>query len=386
MRNMRAVVIMLALLAGAQPARADTLVVRPDGTGDFPTIQMAVEAATEGDVILLAGGTFTGPGNRDVDFLGKTITVRSLSGYPASCIVDCEQAGRGFVFHSGESRLATLERVTIRGGLSTAGGGGFDPSRGGGIYIAGASPTIRGCTIVQNTATGSGGGVYCRDGAAPLISGCVVSENATLSGSVAGGIFATNSSPEIRHSTISANLSGGVSCEDGSTLIVEDCTITGNVAVNGGGFFCGSSTVVIAGSTFAGNRADSGGGIFCADLASIEMERSIVWGNCALLDGDGIVTAGSGGIEALCCALDPLGVGGTAAVVYLGDQVFADPVFCGPEPRESAPSDAGNYALHVISPCLPESSPCGELIGALPLGCGVTSSGETSWSALKALY
>ncbi len=39
--------------------------------------------------MLVADGIYTGEGNRDIDFLGKAITVRSENG-PESCIIDCQ--------------------------------------------------------------------------------------------------------------------------------------------------------------------------------------------------------------------------------------------------------------------------------------------------------
>jgi len=77
-----AILLSSALLLGAMPAWSDTCLVRPDGSGDFATIQAALDAARDGDVIELADGTFTGEGNRDVHFLGKAVTVRSQSADP----------------------------------------------------------------------------------------------------------------------------------------------------------------------------------------------------------------------------------------------------------------------------------------------------------------
>ena len=64
---------------GARPGPRvpDTYIVKPDGSGDYPDIQAAVRATSDGDTVLLASGTFIGPGNRDVDYLGKQITIRS---------------------------------------------------------------------------------------------------------------------------------------------------------------------------------------------------------------------------------------------------------------------------------------------------------------------
>ena len=81
-----AVILSIFLVSSASAA---TYVVQPDGTGDFPTIQAAINAVVDTDIIELADGTFTGDGNRDLDYLGKAITIRSQSGDPSVCVIDC---------------------------------------------------------------------------------------------------------------------------------------------------------------------------------------------------------------------------------------------------------------------------------------------------------
>lgn len=70
------------------PGHASTFLVRPDGMGDYPTIQAAIDAVQDGDVISLTDGTFTGDGNRDITYAGKSITVRSQSGNPETCMIN----------------------------------------------------------------------------------------------------------------------------------------------------------------------------------------------------------------------------------------------------------------------------------------------------------
>jgi len=108
------------------PVEAATWLVSPDGTGDYPTIQSAVDAASAGDVVLLEDGVFVGEGNHNVDYRGKRIVVRSAGGQPENCIIDCTAgydglAHRGFRFGSLESQLSRLEGVTIRNGRDGAG-------------------------------------------------------------------------------------------------------------------------------------------------------------------------------------------------------------------------------------------------------------------------
>jgi len=80
-------------------ANCRTITVRLDDTGDYTTIQAAIDDCNDGDVVIVAPGTYTGEGNRDIDFKGKAIIVRSKSG-PEDCVIDCqgsrEDLHRGF--------------------------------------------------------------------------------------------------------------------------------------------------------------------------------------------------------------------------------------------------------------------------------------------------
>jgi hypothetical protein len=109
----------IATLAAAAPGA--TCVVNPEGTGGYRTIQAAIDASSDSDIIELTDGTFSGDGNRDIGYLRKAITVRSQSGNPGSCIIDreVEYGHRGFCFHSGEDPTSVLEGVTIANGYTT---------------------------------------------------------------------------------------------------------------------------------------------------------------------------------------------------------------------------------------------------------------------------
>ncbi len=118
-----------AIIALAFTASGATYVVEPDGSGDFPTIQAAINASSDGDIIELADGTFTGAGNRDVDFTGRAVTVRSQSGDPETCVIDCEGSEadphRGFIFQSDEGPESIIEGITVTHGWAEYYGGGI---------------------------------------------------------------------------------------------------------------------------------------------------------------------------------------------------------------------------------------------------------------------
>ena len=113
---------------------------------EYPTIQDAIDAAVDDDAVIIAPGIYTGDGNRDLDFLGKAITVRSTNPEDpcvvAATIIDCNgtesDPHRGFYFHNNEDANSVLS------GLNITGGGG---SLYGAIYCNASPPKIKNCII-----------------------------------------------------------------------------------------------------------------------------------------------------------------------------------------------------------------------------------------------
>jgi hypothetical protein len=154
------------LFALCLPASATTYLVKPDGSGDFPTIHAALDAASGGDTIVLTDGTFRGEGNRDLRFDNKDLTIRSQSGDPRLCIIDCESS-------VGDSHygfdLWMQTSATIIQGLTVANG---RRTLGGAIYFTYAAPIIQDCIFQHNTASAGGGAVDCDLASAPTFIRC----------------------------------------------------------------------------------------------------------------------------------------------------------------------------------------------------------------------
>ncbi len=192
--------------------------------GDLPTIQAGIDAAVDGDTVLVAPGTYNGAGNKNLDYEGRMITVISENG-PEYTIIDCENNGRGFNFRGGEGAGSRLEGFTICNGNVN--------DDGGGIYCRyDSSPTITNCTITGNTTDSAGGGVYC-DGSSPTIMNCTISGNTADYGG--GGIFcAYDSYPAISNCTLTGNTAGshggGIFDYTYSALTIKNCTISNNTA------------------------------------------------------------------------------------------------------------------------------------------------------------
>jgi hypothetical protein len=245
---------------------------------EFTTIQAAIDQAIDYDIVLVADDTYTGDGNRDLDFHGKTITVRSESG-PNNCIIDCNGTGsnphRGFYFHNGEDEKSVVTGFTITNGYSWAGAG---------IYCEVSSPTITNCTIRGNSAEWAGGGISCDVGSSPTITNCAITDNSA--GDWGGGISCDiGSSPTITNCTISGNWSddhgGGISCLRDSSPTITNCTISGNKGRRtGGGIDCLESNPAIINCTIVGNIAARGGGIYISNNSiSTTITNCILWDN-----------------------------------------------------------------------------------------------------------
>ncbi|MCK4887825.1 MAG: hypothetical protein KAS96_10590, partial [Planctomycetes bacterium] len=189
--------------------------VNANGTGDYPTIQVAIDVASDGETVVAADGVYKGEGNRDIDFRGKAITVKSENG-PENCVIDCETLGRGFYFQTNEGRDSILDGFTIINGRT-------DEMRyGGGIGAKNiSSPTIRNCIVTECVAQNGGGGI-ASSGA--RIENCLILGN--YAGWAGGGLWTDHSSVEIINCTVVDNKArdyGHGSChwQDGHTSIIN---------------------------------------------------------------------------------------------------------------------------------------------------------------------
>jgi predicted outer membrane repeat protein len=282
---MKSLLLIIYLLFLTGLASAATLLV----PSQYPTIQAGINAAVDGDTVLVADGTYTGDGNKNIDYSGKAIVVRSENG-PESCIIDCEDDGRGFYFHTSEDSNSIVSGFTITNGQLD-----YWDNSGAGILTSDASPVIENCRIIYNDAYYFGGGIQCYSGTT-IIRDCIIRGNTALGG---GGISADFASPRIQYCTVDSNIvwaeessGGGIDCGDNS--IISNCIITNNTASEwssgGGGIFC-YGAVLIEVCSISGNSAYFGGGLLCSGTPVIS--------NCVISQNSSF--EGGGGI---CCTVE----------------------------------------------------------------------------------
>ena len=200
-------------------------------------IQDAVDAAANGDTVLVYPGTYTSTNSEVVNLLGKAITLQASVVYdvnvPAThATIDGQDARRCIVATLNETNQTVVRGFRIWRGRASAGGG---------MYVVNGSPRIEDCWFSSNVATGG------------VASG--------------GGLRFLN-----------------------STSMIQDCFFQGNAAgAEGGGIFNAGGAIMVSGCDFVGNTAPRGGGLFAREDASVivgTVFRDTDWYLCCGAGGD----------------------------------------------------------------------------------------------------
>jgi predicted outer membrane repeat protein len=267
---------------------------RDDLHGPKATIQAAIDyvGARDGDQVVLLPGVYSGQGNRDIDFRGKAITVRSTDpndpAVVARTIVDCQGQGdelhRAFLFTSREAIRSSLQGITMIKGHVADDGGAIKCD-------IGSSPTIVNCVFTQNNAVQGGGAIYCGLCCNPIMRGCSIEENTAQFG--AGIHSYEQSSPWIAQCRIEANsarIAGGAIYTGyqgpQSGPVITGCRISRNRASDGGAILCNRSDVTLVNSVLSGNVATgSGGAVYCYQSAPSFTNCTIVDNSAARYGG-----------------------------------------------------------------------------------------------------
>jgi len=291
-----------------------------------------VDAASTGDVIKIATGTYTDVHGRlvpagygypppsgiitQVVYITKTVTIRG--GYTAPGFADppnpdanpttLDAQGEGRVLFIAGSISPVIEGLRITGGdaASLYGGIGFDA--GGGIYIDAATAIISNSQIFSNTAgrpysEGEGGGLYLHHSDATISRNMIVSNTADMLG---GGLFLRYSNADLSGNIIRGNMSG-LSYEGGGggiCLFSSDASVRNNLIQDnvggkpddsvGGGVYVSSSSANIISNTFRGNIASVEGTGFGGGLYTSRSPATII-DNTFVSNTASIASAGSGG-------------------------------------------------------------------------------------------
>jgi hypothetical protein len=291
MRRNRSIAALAAFAMAMPMAVASTIHV----PADYPTIQGAINAASSGDTILVAPGSY----KERLDLLNKNLILTGTPDYHNFItIVDAQSLGTAITIKGGQDSSTVVSNFVFQHGSGTKVG---TTTIGGAMLIDGnSSPQIVKCAVAFSTAANFGGGCYVGKGSSPSFSGCLFSNNFTkakgsgggmyVAGVIAfdsnrvaengapagggGGVFIAGTTGTFTNNTFSQNFAfygGGVQIKGGSP------SITGNIFErntvlsapnNGEGAgigLTGKSTALISGNDLHDNSAHNGGGIYCYD-------------------------------------------------------------------------------------------------------------------------
>lgn len=294
--------------------------------GDFPTIQAAIDAASNGDVVEVAPGTYL----ENIDFSNKSITVRGTAGADSttidgSALTAGPTRGSVVILNEGGGVDPLLEGFTITGGSGSGSMSGF----GGGVYCYGAGGTIRDCRITLNTAE-EGGGLSARELSAALaIENCQFIENSAPGGEGGGlYVFGSGSLTLVGCEFIQNSASyGGGGVVSTTTFDATDCAFSENTLSSsfgqGGGLVLGPlfpptsffdvEQATLTNCDFTANEAGFGGGAISALRANTRFVETRFLENSA---GTGVaILNDSGNVELEYCVLARNESGPTGEVI-----------------------------------------------------------------------
>ena len=396
--------------------------VTPDGGGDAPTIQAAMDSASAGDTVLVAAGNYTwtsqnATGESMVQ-LRNGVRLRGELG-ATQTILDAENNGR--VMRSRDPGEVSISGLTITRGYSDGLGGGI---------LSDFSDLIVSDCIIRDNLAGIGGGLACYEGTG-LIVRCQFLRNTSDAGSAGGGGAASCENTVFSHCTFYDNRCFGQGAGGGAVILatrtgypvssLKDCWFEGNSgtapfgawggavsangdsvlrcmfvanvatngsALSGGGYvedcifianesFTGPTISIsphgkLVGCTVVGNSSPSPSFASAVFLQPGMVENSIIAFN------EGSACSGSGTF--ICSNLFGNTQSDLLCGVDGGGNISVDPLFCTPDPIASL-----DASLRSSSPCLPENNSCEVLIGATGEGCTTSSVQESLNSATAEL-
>ncbi len=299
-------------------------------TCTYTTVQAAVDAAADGDVIKIAAGIYTGVLTRDgvtqTVYVSKTVSIRG--GYtttdwmtfdPQANPTTLDAEGEGRVFYIAGDISPTVAGLRVTGGDAAGLNGGFGGGDagggmyivdatavvsnvqvfgnaahlGGGLYLHHSSATLSGNTIKSNTITDRGGGVYLYGSDATLISNTIVYNRADGQG---GGLHLRESSATLIANTVMSNTAsfegGGLYLVEGSPTLVGNAIVANVANTDGGGLYLWNSDPTLSSNTIVGNRATLGGGLYVRE-SNPRLSSNIVADNQVATNGSGLYVEAS---------------------------------------------------------------------------------------------
>jgi len=251
---------------------------------NFFTIQEGLDAASDGDTVLVAKGRYieniVWPEVNDLKLMGAGQDKTIIDGGMKGSVINFRS-----VTNSTSIYIAFLQGITITNGDDN-----------GGIYCCESNIHFSDVLICENIGPGlsshksdveltdvvinnNSGGIYCESSNLTMSNVNIFKNSGNM-----GGIQSVMSNLHISNAIISKNsamngdMGGGIGALS-SSISLKNVVISENYSFQGGGILCGlESELKLLNVTLSGNTANRGGGIF-STISTIELNNSILWYN-----------------------------------------------------------------------------------------------------------
>ena len=214
------------------------------------TIQACINAASNGDTVLIPAGTY-------VEWLWLNKPVSLLGSGAGSTVVRSSSATRPPLMIYGSSLPpATITSTTVISGLTFT--GGHSTTAGGGMALQfPMSPTIRNVIVTGNTAS-SGGGIGLSAGASATLIDVVITGNVATgdAGYGGGGLLMAGSSVQLINTLLADNQDGAghgqIEVLAGTLTLVQG-TLANATTGSGAGLVTTGGTALLTNTLIASN-------------------------------------------------------------------------------------------------------------------------------------
>jgi len=297
--------------------------------GDYATIQQALDAATYNDTIALAAGTYSGPGNRDLDLSDCYARDIIIRGQGCGITIIDLQGSAGDPHRLAElgdpDGTIRIEDLTISNGYAGTG----DPD-GGAIKVVNTydaavenpfSLEIVNCCFEDCQAEDEGGAIFLSN--PDNIQNLLIQDNTFSNCTGEGAVYLKSTKVElttaISDCTFSNNIGGIDLNQFEGTIAITDSTFTNNLdraAIRA----LSSTQITVSNCSFIGNQATENGPAIHSQLSTLSASDCTFTTNSLQVQsyGGAVWTRDEATFENCTFEMNTANIGGAAAILEGG--------------------------------------------------------------------